>query len=411
MMNGQRVAPGRSSRGRSGATKLRTNPGRQRIPFMRIESLKLAGFRAHTRTDVTFRDGLNLLIGPNGAGKTNLLEAIHVLCLSRSFLASNDRYVLQRGSVFYEVEGHFVSTAGKPVRVRVAYKPDEGKKVFLNGAPLERLTDLVGRIPVVVFAPDDQRITSEGPDERRRFLDTLLCQASPTYLESLMAYRRALKQRNEMLTMARKRRQPVEPVLLSSWTEELIRHGVQLIVSRIRFVKAFNVHLAAAYARIADVAERPTIEYEPFPGVSTDEDVANAFRASLEQSARSEQLRGVTQTGPHRDELSMLLDGHLVRRYGSQGQHRTFGMALKLAQYDYMHEATDEHPLLLLDDVFDNLDPGRIRAFLKILESDTVGQSITTAARREIVHAHLETDHCTTLTVAPGAIVEAETSP
>lgn len=382
---------------------------------MRIESLKLAGFRAHNRSDVPFMDGLNLVVGPNGAGKTNLLEAIHVLCLSRSFLTSNDRYVVQRGALFYEVEGRFVSDAGKGIRVRVAFQPDTGKRVFLNGAPLERLTDLVGRVPVVVFAPDDQRITAEGPDERRRFLDTLLCQANATYLDNLVAYRRTLKQRNELLTHARKRRQSVDSVLLGSWTEELVRYGAQLVLTRLRFVHAFSGHLAAAYARIADVAERPTMEYAPFPDIMagrapeyTADDVSGAFRAALERSSRSEQQRGVTQTGPHRDEVDMLLDGHLVRRYGSQGQHRTFGMALKLAQYDYMHDATGERPLLLLDDVFDNLDPGRISAFLEILESDTVGQSITTAARREIVLAHLPSGNCTTHSVSPGGTVEPE---
>ncbi|MEQ9103416.1 MAG: DNA replication/repair protein RecF [Rhodothermales bacterium] len=380
---------------------------------MQINEIRLNGFRAHTSTTVPFREGINLLVGPNGAGKTNVLEAVHVACLSRSFLTHNDRYVLQRGAGHYEVEGRFTSDAGKEVRVRVAYQPDGGKRVQVNGAPLERLTDLVGRVPVVVFAPDDQRITAEGPDERRRFLDSLLCQSSATYLENLVAYRRILKQRNELLLSGRRRRQAADADMLHAWTEELIKYGVPVVHARLRFVAAFNRHLETAYGRIAEVAERPSMAYAPFPGLGSGEaekefraeqegaagQVEQAFREALERNAQAERQRGSTQAGPHRDELDMLLDGHLVRRYGSQGQHRTFGMALKLAQYDYLHEALDERPVLLLDDVFDNLDPGRIRAFLNILQSDAVGQSITTAARREIVHDHFPGGPCTTMTV------------
>ncbi len=406
---------------------------------MRIDHVSLTGFRAHKATEIDFADEMNLLVGLNGAGKTNVLEAVHVACLSRSFLTHNDRHVLARGGDHYAVEARFTSDKGREVRVRVAFQPGAGKRVFVNGAPVERLTDLVGRIPVVVFAPDDQRITAEGPDERRRFLDSMLCQSSSTYLENLVNYRRTLKQRNELLLGQRRRGIPVDTDVLASWTAELVRHGVPLIRARLEFVGVFNRHLETAYGRIARVAERPSIRYEPLPGLSAVgagaegsaaegaategaatagsatagsaapvPDIAGALGAALERSIRAERQRGSTQVGPHRDELDMLLDGHLVRHYGSQGQHRTFGMALKLAQYDYLRERLDERPVLLLDDVFDNLDPGRITAFLNILQSVAVGQSITTAARREIVLDRLEGASCRTLLVRPGGHVERD---
>ena len=374
---------------------------------MRLDHISLTGFRAHEATAVDFENGMNLLVGPNGAGKTNLLEAVHVACLSRSFLTHNDRHVLRRGADHYAVEARFTSDAGREIRVRVAFQPGAGKRVFVNGAQVERLIDLVGRVPVVVFAPDDQRITAEGPDERRRFLDSLLCQSSGTYLDNLVNYRRTLKQRNELLLSARRRGVSVDADVLASWTAELVRHGAPLVEARRAFVVQFNHYLEKAFGRISRVAERPSIRYEPFPGMETDRrDVADALGAGLARTARAERQRGSTQVGPHRDELDMLLDGHLVRHYGSQGQHRTFGMALKLAQYDYLWERLGERPVLLLDDVFDNLDPGRIGAFLNILQSDAVGQSITTAARREIVHAHLPGGPCRTLDVAPGGQVD-----
>lgn len=394
-------------------------------PDMRIDHVSLTGFRAHEASDVAFASDMNLLVGPNGAGKTNVLEAVHVACLSRSFLTRNDRHVLRRGDDHYAVEARFTSDRGKEIRVRVAFQPGGGKRVFVNGAPIDRLTDLVGRVPVVVFAPDDQRITAEGPDERRRFLDSMLCQSSSTYLENLVNYRRTLKQRNELLLGQRRRGVPVNSDVLASWTAELVRHGAPLIRARLEFVAGFNRHLETAYGRIARVAERPSIQYEPLVGLAAGasgaaggpgaesmpghlSDVADALGAALERSGRAERQRGSTQVGPHRDELDMLLDGHLVRHYGSQGQHRTFGMALKLAQYDYLQERLDERPILLLDDVFDNLDPGRIEAFLNILQSDAVGQSITTAARREIVLDHLQGGPCRTLFVRSGGHVELD---
>ena len=398
---------------------------------MRIQKIRLQNFRAHSDTTVEWSDGVNLVVGLNGAGKTNILEAIHVLCLSRSFLAPNDRYVLQKGAPHYEVEGTFLpddaavenaDTARdekvggrRAVRVRVAYVPGQGKKVFVNGAPLDRVSDLVGRVPVVVFSPDDHRITSEGPDERRKMLDTIMCQWSSTYMDALIQYRRVLKQRNELLQSARRRRQRPDPALMESWDAEFVKHAAAVTGARLRFVEDFSGFLQAAYERVAEVTERPTMTYEPFPGLSSpvpEETVREAFRDALDRTAQTERDRGVTQVGPHRDELLMKIGDLPVRRYASQGQHRTFGMALKLAQYDFLRDRREERPVLLLDDVFDNLDPERITAFLAVLKSSAVGQSITTAARREIVLPYLsggaEAVDCRVIRIKEGAFDGAE---
>lgn len=388
-------------------------------PRLVLRSIHIRGVRAHQESSVRFDDGVNVIIGPNGAGKTNILESIHMLCLSRSFLTSRDNVVLRRDSPFYEVIGEFDTEARGRQKVRVAYVPGEGKKIFVGASPLERLTDIVGRFPVVIFSPEDQRLTAEGPEYRRRFIDNIISQSSPVYLDHLLRYRLALKQRNELLSHAKRTRRPVDPVVLQGLTAGILTPGAAIIAARIAFIEAFSGHLDGAYQRISDVAERPRMEYHPFSGSqgsgqSSGMDTAavfEAFSAELDALARREQERGMTLCGPHRHDLDLYLDELPVRRYASQGQHRTYGMALKLAQYDYMQDRGNERPVLLLDDVFDNLDPARIEAFLAILGSDAIGQSVTTAARREIVHNHLNPASCRTIDVAPGGKVTEPESP
>ncbi len=349
---------------------------------MQLNHLRLLTFRAHNATEVDFAPGINFIFGSNGAGKTNLLEAIHYLCLTKSFVASSDRYVLQQGAPHFEVEGQFSGTRRSELRVRLAYVPGEGKRVFVNGAPLERLSEIVGMLPVVSFSPDDQALTAEGPDERRRFLDNIISQAKAAYLEDRIQYRRTMKQRNELLSQIGRSSSPANARVLASWDAELVRLGSRVIHMRHQFLLDFATFLAEAYGRIEDVAERPTITYDTIVPLSPDTtraDIEQAYRDELDRVADNERRRGLTLIGPHRDELVFELNGLEVRRYASQGQHRTFGMALKLAKYFYLYERLDEAPLFLLDDVFDPLDPERSEAFLTLLESDAIGQSFVTA--------------------------------
>ncbi len=351
---------------------------------MILTDLRLHDFRAHAETSVTFAPKVNLLVGPNGAGKTNLLEAIHYLCLSKSFIASQDAYVLRKGARFFEVEGGFAGEQRRHLRVRLVYVPEEGKRIFVNGAPLERLAQVVGLLPVVVFSPLDQAITAGGPEERRRFLNNVLSQARPVYLDDLLKYRRALKQRNVLLAEYRRRGEEPPAALMDSWDAELVTLGSRVIVRRVRFMEAFGGFLEDAYRRIEAVSERPSITYvtlDELPPDADEEAVAACFRRRMARVARGERRRGRTLVGPHLDELVFRLDDFEVRRYASHGQHRTFGMALKLAQYFYLRDRLDESPLLLLDDVFDNLDEKRAAGFLELLQSDAVGQSIITAPR------------------------------
>ena len=354
---------------------------------MVIKRISLKQFRAHEESVLAFHPGLNIISGPNGTGKTNILEAVHYLCLTKSFLTSNDRYVLRHGAPFFEIIGDFESSTGQSLVVRIAFLPGEGKKIFVNGVHVPRASDFVGRIPVVVFSPDDYVITAGGPEERRRFIDTIISQSSRIYLDDLIRYRRTLKQRNELLQSIKRRRGPMHSEQISSWSRELVDIGSRIIHSRLLFIERFSRLLDEACRRIGSEIEEPRIFYRPLSGdakLGDVEEIKEVFSNVLQKCAHREWERGLTLAGPHRDDLHFELDGMPVRRFASQGQHRTFGRALKLSQDSLLLETVEEPPLLLLDDVFDNLDHTRIGLFFSILHESEMGQSLITAARKDI---------------------------
>lgn len=387
---------------------------------MRLQSLHVRSFRAHNDTRVDLAPRMNLVTGPNGAGKTNLLEAIHYLCLSKSFLTGQDANVVARGAPFFQLEGRFTGETRSALTVRMVYGPQEGKRLFLNQAPLERLADIVGQLPVVTLSPSDHALTAGGPEERRRFLDNTLSQARPAYLEDLLRYRRALRQRNALLMAVRLRR-GVDSGALRAWTEELVSLGSRIVWRRLRFTTQFARFLAEAHGLLERVAEEPTITYDAavdLAGVDDEARIQERLAARLQRLEVRERERGRTLAGPHRDELVFRLDDMEVRPYASHGQHRTFALALKLATFFFLKEELDETPLLLLDDVFGILDAGRASGLIGLLESDEVGQSILTAAERDVFDRHIDLsspEHCAihivngcadSASVGPGALSE-----
>ncbi|MEM1125100.1 MAG: DNA replication/repair protein RecF [Bacteroidota bacterium] len=361
---------------------------------MILQHLRLRYFRTHQETEVSFSPGVNLIHGPNGAGKTNLLEAVHYLGLTKSFLVSKELYVLQRGAPFMEIEGRFNGMRRAELKVRLAYARDEGKRVFVNGAPLERLSDLIGQVPVVVFAPEDHVLTAGGPEERRKFLNNILSQAYPVYLDDILKYRRALRQRNELLHQYRRR--PLDAVgeaSMQAWDAEVVQLGSRLVHRRLQFLDAFAGYLERAYHVLGEVVERPSLRYQSLGSIhaeATLDEVATSYRHLLKQHRRREQEQGRTLIGPHRDEVIFSLNNLEVRRYASQGQHRTLGLALKLAQYLFLQERLEESPILLLDDIFGHFDAQRTEAFLALLQGDLVGQVLITDTRLGLFEPYVD---------------------
>lgn len=352
---------------------------------MQLNTLRLKDFRIHEHTEITFGTGINVLQGQNGAGKTNVLEALHYLCLTKSFITSKDQYALRMNADFFEIEGTFASDRQLSLSAKLVFVSNDGKRMFFNKAPLASLAEIIGKLPIVLFAPSNYSITSEGPEERRKFLNNILSQTRPVYLKDLMQYQRVVAQRNALL-FGMKRQRMQDMGSLASWNQELVRLGTRIILARLQFLETFKTFLANAYQLIEEVGEEPRISYQSIATTDelTDENVIAAiFEKQLARNERQEREQGRTMVGPHRDELVFHLNQFEVRRYASQGQHRTFGMALQLAKYFYLHDQLEERPLLLLDDIFGDLDAKRTRIFLDLLTSEQIGQSIITAVEKE----------------------------
>lgn len=347
---------------------------------MVIHTLSLDAFRAHAASELRFSPKLTVLCGPNGAGKTNVLEAIHYLAMTKSFLASQDQYALRKGHRAFELEGRFTGDSGATLTVHLGFSRDEGKRILLNRAPLDRVSDVIGRLPVVTYAPSDIDLTAGAPEDRRRFINHTLSQARPAYLDDLFKYRRTLRQRNVLLSH-RKRSPTASDATLDAWTAELAASGARIVAARSLFVRQLQTHLENAFRTFGDLGEEPEMAYRttlPRHADRTAAEIAEEL-VSLSRDLRGrESALGRSLFGPHLDDLSFALNGLEVRRYASRGQHRTFGLALKIATYFYLAESLDEKPILLLDDVEAELDTQRAQILTDLLVSDAVGQSVVT---------------------------------
>ncbi|MDX1671215.1 MAG: DNA replication/repair protein RecF [Balneolaceae bacterium] len=358
---------------------------------MRNTSIKLQNFRNHVETEVEWAPHMNVIVGPNGAGKTNLIDAIHYLCMSRSFIASSDMYVVNQEATFFMIKGHFEGNIRSSFDVGCSYSRGEGKKIFVNESPLDRLSDLIGMVPVVVLAPEDKKLTSEGPSERRSFIDSFISQISPRYLRDLIDYRKAWKQRNKLLQQFRGSRQ-VLLTYLEPWNVQLVEFGSRIVAKRTEVLKQFQQYLAMQYEYISGMKQRPHLEYKTFcePSTAADE-VEERYREHLEKEQDHELERELTLVGPHRDEIVFYLDELELRKYGSQGQHRLFALSLKLAQLFYFSDELDDLPIFLLDDVFGDLDARRTEVLLKALV-EHAGQTFITSANPVPFQNYVEFD-------------------
>ena len=347
---------------------------------MRLQSLEIRNFRNHAETTLDLSAGINAITGNNGEGKTNIVEAISYLCLTKSFYAMSDAVTLQHGKEEFRLEGIFEADNHILRRVEVRYGRATGRKtVSVNHGPIETLSSIVGEFPVVVLSPEQNGITFGAPTERRRFLDLVIAQASRLYLTELLEYRKILRQRNKILLDAKLARRDCSDAI-EPWDQNLIETGSSLTQRRWVFVREFLPNVVEAYARIAGEGEAPGMEYIPSFRVADPENL-EGIRRNFEDELRTredeERRTGTTIIGPHRDELEFRVDAMTLRKYASQGQHKTYLVALKLAEFLYLQEACRESPILLLDDVFSELDAHRAGRLVR--EVAARGQVFVTA--------------------------------
>lgn len=314
---------------------------------------------------------MNALAGPNGAGKTNLLEAAHALALTRGF--HPDKELVQHGAAYYSVSATLwpkEATEVLPNDLTLSYVPGRPKKMLYDGQALAKLSEHVGRLPVVSVLPEDTQLIGGPAADRRAWLDALLAQADVDYLAALTTYQHALKQRNALLRAAGENHH-LDEVQLEIWDHQLVVPAVVLQQKRKALLGALQPDFAAAHAAIVQ-ADAPLLTYQP--NVPPDSDLLT----ELTRARRRDLALGRTTAGPHRDDLGFELDGHPLRPFGSQGQRKTFVTALKMAQAAYLTRLRGRPPLLLLDDLFDKLDHARVGRLTAYLHQHFTGQVLVT---------------------------------
>jgi DNA replication and repair protein RecF len=374
---------------------------------MRLTTLTLRNFRNHTHSHFEFADRSNILLGDNGQGKTNVIEAISYLCLTKSFYANSDAVVANFDEDLFEIEGVCVSDHGHDSRPRVAYDKTSGKKaVFINRQPLETFSSIIGKFPVVICSPDHAPITLGSPGDRRKFVDFVISQSNPGYLATLVEYRRTLKQRNRILSEAREMHADAA-MLLESWNEQLVQLGGYLMMRKKKFVDEFQSYFQTAYRQLVGEEEAPAIEYVP-NGATADIESEEKFRqvlwTSLREKRSAELAAGITLTGPHRDEFACTINGHDLRKFASQGQHKTYLVSLKLAEFFYLKERCNETPMLLLDDIFSELDERRAARLIEFVGN--ISQTFITSTTLHNIERLGMMDRSKKFVISRGKVIE-----
>ncbi len=353
------------------------SPSPSPIPNMRLLSLTLEQFRNYGTLSLEFSThDLQLFVGPNGSGKTNLLEAVALLSLTKSFLGLEEEDLMQWGNTFYRVKATVKMDSGESEELEVVAQtsPRRQKACFRNGVKLP-LSTLVGRLPVVTFLPQELSLFTGSPAERRRFLDQILCQVSPGYFLALMNYQKALKQRNALLKSIAEG--SADASFLPPWDEEIALYGTELTLMRLELIETFNLSLRDEVQSLGESWNDIRVAYRR-SGESREKSVLHQeiLTALLGCRDRDVILRSTT-VGPHRDDWSIDVDGHPLQSFASRGQQRVAVLALLLLQASYLEVRRGEKPVILLDDIFSELDEAHREHLLKTFADHQVLMTAT----------------------------------
>ena len=325
---------------------------------MYITEVSLQNFRNLAQLKIEPSEGINVIYGSNAQGKTNFLESLYFCAMGRSLRGKSDQQLIR----FEEEESHIrmlVQRKQRYDRIDVHLKKDEKKGIAVNGLPVRKLGDLFGTLYAVIFSPEDLSLVKDGPAERRRFLDMELCQLSKVYYYDLQQYYRILKQRNNLLKEIQKK--PALQETLFVWDDQLAEYGERIIAARKRFLLRLDEIAAEKLSQLTGGKDHLQTIYKPNCEAGT-------LAEKLQKNIDRDIYFGSTQSGPHKDDILFSIDGREVKVYGSQGQQRTTALAARLAEIDLIREETGEEPVLLLDDVFSELDENRQKYLLQSIE-------------------------------------------
>ncbi len=321
---------------------------------MFVKKLKLSGFRNYKSEEFDFLPATNILYGNNAQGKTNALEALYLFSIGKSFRTQQDRELINFDESFTRLCVEFEDKS-RTNEIEIVIRRDRKKQIKINDVPISKMGDLIGKFSVILFSPDELNLTKGSPNARRRFLDIALSQMRPKYYHILRRYNKVLEQRNNLIKKLRFSPDNSSKETLFVWNEKLAEYGMTIIEYRKKFVAKLYEFSKKIHFEIS--GENFEIKYK------TAFETKEEFKGKLDSSIDKEIEQGFTLYGPHRDDLDIYTEGKDIKTYGSQGQHRSAVLALKLAQADMIYEDMGEYPVLLLDDIMSELDSIR-RAYL-----------------------------------------------
>lgn len=339
---------------------------------MILKRISILNYKNLEQVELTFSPKLNCFLGQNGMGKTNLLDAVYFLSFCKSAGNPIDSQNIRHDADFFVIQGFYAAADETLEEVYCGMKRRQKKQFKRNKKEYTRLSDHIGFLPLVMVSPADTELIAGGSDGRRRFMDVVISQYDKEYLDALIRYNKALVQRNTLL----KSEQPVEDELFVVWEEMMAKAGEVVYRKREAFVNEFIPIFQSFYSFISQDREQVGLSYRSH---ARDTSLLGVLRESRER----DRIMGFSLKGIHKDDLEMLLGDFPIKREGSQGQNKTYLVALKLAQFDFLHRAGNTVPLLLLDDIFDKLDASRVEQIVKLVAGDRFGQIFITDTNRE----------------------------
>ena len=355
---------------------------------MVLKYLELEYFRNFEHLKIDFDSGINIISGRNGQGKTSILESIYYLALTKSFRTSSDSHVITYKKDHFNIVSSVLSHLhNRNKQIRLYYANKEGKHLFIDKKEVQKFSEYIGTVPCVILTLDDLRLTMGGPQERRKFLDILIAQVSPVYLEDLKIYRKTVQQRNALLAsddIVKVNQQ------ISAWNRQLITYGTNIIEHRIDFIRFLNNHIGSFYAKISGEKEFIRAEYHSSITENIDsahkDEIRNKFEKKLALLHRYEFDKKMTVIGPHRDDIYFYKDKTFFKDFCSQGENKTLVIALKFLEWEYISQERQIKPILLLDDIFGELDEYRMNGLLDFLQ--IIGQAFISTTMQEKFKHH-----------------------
>lgn len=332
---------------------------------MHLQEITLTQFKNYPKGKFEFDQRLNCIVGKNGMGKTNLLDAIYYLCMGKSHFAVNDRNIVLHEEIFFRLEGLF-SVDDKNKKIVAKVTPGKKKLMEHNDVPYKRLIEHIGLLPVVMIVPDDTRLATEGSEDRRRFLDNALCQLDKDYLKQLSTYNQLLKQRNAALKQFAKSGN-YNRALIDTYSAQMAEPAKMITNKRQSFVEEWLPSFKQYHADISGNSEQVNCSYQS-------KLIDNDFMELTLEAAEKDRILARTTVGIHKDDLIFEIENYPLKKYASQGQLKSYVLAIKLALFDLIKKQKKESPIFLLDDIFDKLDQHRVKQLLELLIRKNFGQ-------------------------------------